>query len=258
MATRSTVISWLSKADESFLGTEGSDWWRSPIARIVIQYQPKRVILLSRNPEFASEVRHELHPKIKELASETEWLPVQYFPSQGISDEHNPARACRDIQAVVAKWKLNGDPYLIFNVIGGSAAMGQSAYWISSQLPGSPVLVMAPPIDRLPSDLTNLYVQEVEPLPSMTVSRAGTSPTTDDIPILDLGLPPDLARQVALLAKSQEPILILGEPGTGKSHLARAIHRLSCFSGAFVDLNCGTLSDRDRTRSELFGHVQGA
>jgi two-component system nitrogen regulation response regulator GlnG len=53
------------------------------------------------------------------------------------------------------------------------------------------------------------------------------------------------------------PICLLGESGTGKSHLARAIHDLSKRKGKFVELNCATFSG-DTLKSELFGHSKGA
>jgi len=52
--------------------------------------------------------------------------------------------------------------------------------------------------------------------------------------------------------------LLLGESGTGKSVLARAIHQQSLRRGhAFVTVSCPSLS-RELLESELFGHVKGA
>jgi len=59
-------------------------------------------------------------------------------------------------------------------------------------------------------------------------------------------------------AESDATILLLGESGTGKSVLARAIHHRSLrASGAFVTVSCPSLS-RELLESELFGHVKGA
>lgn len=53
-------------------------------------------------------------------------------------------------------------------------------------------------------------------------------------------------------------ILILGENGTGKQHIAREIHRRSEFkSGPFVHVDLGALSE-SLFESELFGHKKGA
>ena len=59
-------------------------------------------------------------------------------------------------------------------------------------------------------------------------------------------------------AESQASILLLGESGTGKSVLARAIHgRSSRRDQSFVTVSCPSLS-RDLLESDLFGHVKGA
>jgi two-component system, NtrC family, response regulator AlgB len=59
-------------------------------------------------------------------------------------------------------------------------------------------------------------------------------------------------------ANSNATVLILGESGTGKSVLARAMHACSPRKGAaFVTVSCPSLS-RELLESELFGHVKGA
>ncbi|HWB60314.1 MAG TPA: sigma-54 dependent transcriptional regulator [Chthoniobacteraceae bacterium] len=59
-------------------------------------------------------------------------------------------------------------------------------------------------------------------------------------------------------AESDATILLLGESGTGKSMLARAIHQRSTRAqGAFVTVSCPSLS-RELLESELFGHAKGA
>lgn len=59
-------------------------------------------------------------------------------------------------------------------------------------------------------------------------------------------------------ADSEATVLILGESGTGKSVLAKAMHvRSPRKIGAFVTVSCPSLS-REILESELFGHVKGA
>jgi NtrC-family two-component system response regulator AlgB len=67
------------------------------------------------------------------------------------------------------------------------------------------------------------------------------------------------ALQVAFRAAATPAnILLLGPSGTGKSVLAREIHKRSARSeSAFVTVNCPSLS-RELLESELFGHVKGS
>lgn len=59
-------------------------------------------------------------------------------------------------------------------------------------------------------------------------------------------------------AGSDATVLLLGESGTGKSVLAKAIHRRSPRrAGAFVTVSCPSLS-RELLESDLFGHARGA
>ena len=52
-------------------------------------------------------------------------------------------------------------------------------------------------------------------------------------------------------------ITLVGETGTGKEVLARAIHGASGRTGSYVAVNCGAIP-KDLIQSELFGHVKGA
>lgn len=68
----------------------------------------------------------------------------------------------------------------------------------------------------------------------------------------------DLCEQAKLVARSQAPVLITGESGSGKEVFANLIHYHSSRKGnPFVAMNCGAVA-KDIVESELFGHEKGA
>ncbi len=68
----------------------------------------------------------------------------------------------------------------------------------------------------------------------------------------------EVMRMVDKVSVTEANILILGENGTGKQHLAREIHRRSSFkNGPFIHVDLGALSE-SLFESELFGHKKGA
>ena len=81
------------------------------------------------------------------------------------------------------------------------------------------------------------------PIPSII----GTSPAMEDVY--------QITRRVA---RSNAAVLLLGETGTGKELIAKAIHQLSHrASGPFIKVNCGALAE-NLLESELFGHIRGS
>lgn len=69
----------------------------------------------------------------------------------------------------------------------------------------------------------------------------------------------DVTEFISLVAKSATtPVLILGETGTGKELIARAIHfRSANFNGHLVTVNCAAIP-KELIESELFGYEKGA
>jgi DNA-binding NtrC family response regulator len=68
-----------------------------------------------------------------------------------------------------------------------------------------------------------------------------------------------IEKLTAKIAKSSMPVLILGETGTGKELIARAIHNLSRRPGKFMTFNCSELAASDSMipLGKLFGYGKG-
>ena len=67
----------------------------------------------------------------------------------------------------------------------------------------------------------------------------------------------ELLRRIAAAAPCKEPILLLGETGTGKELAAHWIHVCSGRKGPFYAVNCAGFAET-LLESEMFGHVKGA
>jgi len=91
--------------------------------------------------------------------------------------------------------------------------------------------------------------------------RRARATTPDPAASDELGRSPAMRavlRMVRAIAPTEASVLLVGEPGTGKELVARALHEASrrC-KGPFVKVNMGALPDALVER-ELFGHVRGA
>jgi DNA-binding NtrC family response regulator len=89
------------------------------------------------------------------------------------------------------------------------------------------------------------------------LSRLGRKEFGESIVGAEAGLAPVMER-VGLVAPLDVPVLVLGETGSGKEVVARAIHtRSRRASGPFLRVNCGAIPP-GLIDSELFGHERGS
>jgi hydrogenase-4 transcriptional activator len=110
--------------------------------------------------------------------------------------------------------------------------------------------------DRRLRELTSLR-EAVEADNRSLLSRLGRHDITDSIVGAETGLR-SVMEQIELVAASDAPVLVLGETGTGKEVVARAIHQRSRrVSGPFLRVNCGAIPP-ELVDSELFGHERGS
>ena len=89
------------------------------------------------------------------------------------------------------------------------------------------------------------------------LSRLGKQDVNEDVVGAKTGLRHVMER-VELVAQSDVPVLILGETGTGKEVVSRAIHtRSKRGEGPFIRVNCGAIPP-ELVDSQLFGHEKGS
>ncbi len=89
------------------------------------------------------------------------------------------------------------------------------------------------------------------------LGRLGRRDIAEVIVGTDSGLR-DVMERVAQVARSDAPVLLLGETGSGKEVVARAIHRQSPRAErSFIRVNCGAIPN-ELIDSELFGHERGS
>jgi transcriptional regulator with PAS, ATPase and Fis domain len=97
-----------------------------------------------------------------------------------------------------------------------------------------------------------LFVERMEPL-------ATTAASSSDVGLV--GRAPAFTGMLALVARvapTDTSVLLLGETGTGKEMVARAIHAASARAGApFITVDCSGFAET-LFESELFGHERGA
>ena len=87
--------------------------------------------------------------------------------------------------------------------------------------------------------------------------RLGRQDLSETVIGADTGLEHVMER-VRQVSRSDLPVLILGETGTGKELVARAIHNNSARSGGpFIRVNCGAIPS-ELVDSQLFGHEKGS
>jgi len=66
-----------------------------------------------------------------------------------------------------------------------------------------------------------------------------------------------MLQQVWRVARTNMPVLLVGETGSGKEEMAALVHRWSARDGPYVPINCAAIPN-ELMESELFGHAKGA
>jgi DNA-binding NtrC family response regulator len=168
---------------------------------------------------------------------------------------------------------------LLLDVPGGDSDGLQLLPWLRRLRPELPIVVVCDPQDASrQKEATRLGAKDVllHPLSESQVESVirrhlGTANddaemASEDIESLGedeffLSVSPamqQLRAQAELLAQADVPVLILGEPGSGKGTVARLIHQKSVHSGfKFLRVNCAEMP-ADLLEIELFGRENGS
>jgi transcriptional regulator with GAF, ATPase, and Fis domain len=110
--------------------------------------------------------------------------------------------------------------------------------------------------DRRLREMTALR-EAVEADNRSLLARLDRHDISDSVVGAETGLK-SVMEHIDLVARSDIPVLVLGETGSGKEVVARAIHKRSRrASGPFLRVNCGAIPP-DLVDSELFGHERGS
>ena len=167
---------------------------------------------------------------------------------------------------------------LVLDLARGDADSLQLLPWLRRLCPDLPVIVLCHSEDAgARREATRLGAQDVLVRPfsegqleflirryfDLSSEEAEVEMASEDIESLGedeffLSISPvmqKLRAQAELLAQADVPVLILGEPGSGKGTVARLIHKLSVYSGfKFLRVNCAEMPG-DLLEIELFGRA---
>ncbi|MBX3465834.1 MAG: sigma-54-dependent Fis family transcriptional regulator [Planctomycetes bacterium] len=151
---------------------------------------------------------------------------------------------------------------------GGQGAAAPPADQAATPLPAAQVDPAAPqpqpeptpaaPLSQAPSSQAQASIEAAETMarlwaePRESRALSGFEELVSHSPLMW-----DIFETCQRVAPTDATVLLLGETGTGKELLARAIHRTSGRKGRFVAVNCGAVTET-LIESELFGHEKGS
>ncbi|CAN7576682.1 sigma-54 dependent transcriptional regulator [Pseudorhodoferax sp. LjRoot39] len=115
---------------------------------------------------------------------------------------------------------------------------------------------LAKPIKR--QDVADVLARALRSADAVQAAPAATADGEEDELVGPSEAMREVHKRIGLAAASAAPVLVLGETGSGKEMVARALHRHSDRAGGpFVAINCAAIP-KELLESELFGHVRGA
>lgn len=184
------------------------------------------------------------HGEVLRLSQETRSEDRSLFLPKGVKAEALVGPLCSD----------NGPMGLLILVASPSDSFSELHQELAKELL-DPFTVALDNTRRLREMTTHQEAAEADRHALLT--RLGRQDISEAIVGVESGLSHVMGR-VELVARSNVPVLLFGETGSGKEVIARAIHTQSeRASGPFLRVNCGAIPP-ELVDSELFGHERGS
>lgn len=231
---------------------------RLPLDALVVRRLDRdRGLLETVGGPAGQEIRERL--TAGQMADLTDWLSKGKVASIPVGE-----RPPQGLEPAVAGWRPG--EVIVAPLTGAQGGSGVLLLVVSSTAAVEDHLVLADLLrEPLATALGNdIRLRELHALREAAeadkrslLTRLGRDRVSSAIVGSDSGLRAVMER-VDMTARSDVPVIILGETGSGKEVIARAIHERSARrQGPFFRVNCGAIPS-DLIDSELFGHEKGS
>jgi len=231
------------------------------------------MLVLAQDGDAEARIRYIDFPTGRGLMQENQFLTVPDGPSQRAMDLRRPlvfSRADLDaFPAPIPQVLIQGEGLLslcVVPLISRSRVMGTLNFGSRQEgaFTGDTLALLSSVAGQVAIALDNTFAyQEIQALRDQLAEEKLylQEEMEKDFGMEIVGRSPSLQRvlrQVETVAPSDATVLILGETGTGKELIARAIHQLSPRRDrSFVQINCASIP-MGLVESELFGYEKGA
>lgn len=238
---------------------------RIPLEAIEIRRidpEHRRIRVIARSPESATrDVTDEIQ------LSDSNWRRLERWVNQGVALHHaSHSTQTEAIFKLISHTQAQGDS-LLAPLLGEHGSRGILLAQATSQktFNRQHLTMLASILEPMAVALDNdarlhelaALREAAEAERQSLLRRFGRKDTGETIVGESAGLA-QVMQRVDLVSRSEVPVLILGETGTGKELVSRAIHnRSDRHSGPFLRVNCGAIP-RELIDSQLFGHERGS